>query len=139
MAKSPDNRQPNSSGARGRSGSALPADLRKLVSQCAKQIRSDHGELDKATADRLSRLLRSSITPRRKPGRKPTPEVLRAVELRDRSVPWPMVFAELIPGYFAMDLANRSYRSGRLRDAVGAHLRRRRQKACQKRQSEKPA
>ena len=117
--------------------SGLPAPLRRAVTRFAKEIRLGHGLLDRLTADRLSRLIRASVTARRKPGRKPTPEVLRAVELRQQRIPWPKVYSEVIPNYWSLSYPDRFWRSHKLRDAVNAHLRRRRQSSRAKRPSEK--
>ena len=64
----------------------LPAPLRREVVEFAKRIRREHGALDRDVADRVVRLLRSSVVKRKKPGRKPTPEVVKAAELRSRGV-----------------------------------------------------
>jgi len=118
-------------------GPGLPQPLRRAVTRFAKEIREGHGLVDRPTADRLGRLLRASITARRKPGRKPSPEVLRAVELRQQRIPWPKVYSEVIPGYWSLSYPDRFWRSHKLRDAVNAHLRRRRQSIRAKRPSEK--
>ncbi len=103
----------------------LPAPLRKLAVQLAKQVRDAHGLLDRPTAERFSRLLRASVTKRRKPGRKTAAEVLKADELRATGVPWAKVYGELIPSYWRLSYPDRFWRSTRLRDAVRAHRRRR--------------
>ena len=108
-------------------GPGLSTPLRRAVTRFAKEIRQGHGLLDRSTADRLSRLLRASLTARRKPGRKSTAEVLKAVELRKQGVPWPKVYSEVIPNYWSLSYPDRFWRSHKLRDAVNAHLRRRRQ------------
>lgn len=115
----------------------LPVPLRRAVTRFAKEIRQGHGLLDRPTADRLSRLIRTSVTARRKPGRKPSAEVLRAVELREQRTPWPKIFSEVIPSYWTLSYPDRFWRSHKLRDAVNAHLRRRRQSSHAKRPSEK--
>jgi len=104
----------------------LAAPLRREVTEFAKRIRRDHGPLDRGDFERLTRLLRSAVVVRRRPGRKTSPEVLKAVELRAQKTSWSRIYGEVFPGYWGMDLANRHYRSHKLRDAVRAYLRRRR-------------
>jgi hypothetical protein len=103
----------------------LTGGLRREVTAFAKRIRVEHGPLERDVADRLGRLLRSSVAKRRKPGRKTSPEVLEAVELRGRGLSWSRIYGEVFPGYWSLDLAHRHYLSHKLRDAVRSHLRRR--------------
>ncbi len=114
----------------------LAAPLRREVTEFAKRLRCEHGPLDRELADRLGRLLKSSVAKRKQPGRKTTREVLTAVELRSRGVSWSKIYGEVFPGYWRMDLADRHYRSHKLRDAVRSHLRRRGRKAAAKRPDE---
>ena len=137
MSQGAQTDRPESGGPTGEAPAGLSAPLRKLAVQLAKQIRQEHGLLDRPTADRFSRLLRASVSKRRKPGRKTAPEVLKAVGLRDKGVPWPQVCGELIPGYWKLSYPERFWRSTRLRDAVRAH-RRRRAKAADRPRRRRP-
>ena len=96
-----------------------------MVSRFAKEIRDDHGLLDRKTADSLTRLLKTSVTHRRKPGRRPTPEVLKAAKFRAQGVPWPKVYVQVFPGFWSLPFLDRFWRTKRLRDAVRARERRR--------------
>lgn len=125
--------------SKGKSPGSLPATLRRQVTELAKRIRKKHGPLDRDMADRAARLLKSSIVKRKKPGRKTTPEVLKAVELRREKKPWPTVFEAVIPGYWKMDYPERFWRTHRLRDAVRAHRRRNGQKALAERPPDQEA
>jgi hypothetical protein len=57
--------------------------------------------------------------------------------LRGQGLKWPKVYAVVIPNYWSLSYPERFWRSHKLRDAVNAHLRRRRQSDCAKRPSEK--
>jgi hypothetical protein len=135
-ADSKKHRETNGRAPRG-GRSPLSAVLRRTVSRFAREIRQDHGLLDRPTAERLSRLLKAALTARNKPGRKATPEVLRAVELRRSGTPWPKIYSAVIPNFWSLSYPDRFWRSRKLRDAVSAHFRRRRQTASAKRPSEK--
>ena len=117
----------------------LPAPLRRDVVEFAKRIRREHGALDRDVADRVVRLLRSSVVKRKKPGRKTTPQVLEAVALRIQGKSWPRVYGKVIDDFWKVDMMERFYRSHRLRDAVRAHLKRRRRKDQRKRPPENDA
>ena len=104
---------------------SLPTPLRRMALRFAKEIRDEHGLLDRPTADCLVRLLRTSVVPRRKPGRPTSPEVLKAAHLRESKAPWAKIYSAAIPGFWNLPYLERYWRSSKLRDAVRAHVRRR--------------
>ena len=109
----------------------LPKPIQQHVSQLASDFRQVHGLQDRSTGDRIARLFRSGITPRRSAGRPASPEVLKAVELRRKKTPWSRVFPQVISGYWDLPYEKKYYRGDKLRRAVAAHLRRRRTKQSQ--------
>ena len=106
----------------------LPQPIRRDIGEFASGFRKKHGLLDRPTGERIARLLRASLTRRRSPGRPPTPEVLKAVELRQRDTPWPKIFPVVIPDYWNLPYEEQYCRRDKLRRAVGAYFRRRRTK-----------
>ena len=105
--------------------SPIPAPLRRAVTRLARDLRKEHGLQDRPTAERLARLFQAGITPRRKPGRKPTEAVLRAAALREKGIRWPQVYERVIPGYWSLPYEVRFCHAHKLRDAVGKYQRRR--------------
>ena len=100
---------------RQRAGPALPREVRKDITQCARQLRQ-HRELftaDPTLKDRVARALRSMLPPHRKRGRPGLDSVTKAVRLLRqfrRQYPhekpaqrWARVYPEAIPGYASMD------------------------------------
>ena len=106
----------------------LAKTIRQQVSQLASDFRREHGLQDCRLGDRIARLFRSGITPRRSVGRPASPEVLKAVELRRNNTPWSRVFPQVISGYWTLPYEEQDCRRDKLRRAVAAHLRRRRTK-----------
>ena len=111
----------------------LAKPIQQYVSQLASDFRREHGLQDRSTGDRIARLFRTSITPRRSSGRPPTPEVLKAVELRQLDTPWPKIFPVVIPDYWNLLYEEQYCRRDKLRRAVGAYFRRRRTKRSNRR------
>ena len=103
----------------------LPGWLCRTVSRLAEEFREKHGFQDHRTAERIGRLLKSSITSRKPRGRPVSPEVRHAAEMRQKGVPWPSIFQSLVPGYAVMDKYARLYSTQRLRENVRAYLKRR--------------
>ena len=111
----------------------LAKPIRQHIGQLASDFRKKHGPQDRRTGDRIARLFRSGITPRRSPGRPPTPEVRKAVELRQRGTPWPKIFPVVIPDYWNLLYEEQYCRRDKLRRAVSAYCRRRRNKRRKRR------
>ncbi len=112
---------------------SLPQPIHRDIGKIASAFCKKHGLMDRATAERIARMVRASITPRRSPGRPPTPEVLKAVELRQRYTPWPKIFPVAIPEYWNLLYEEQYCRRDKLRRAVGAYFRRRRTKRRKRR------
>ncbi len=110
---------------------SLPQPIHRDISELASGFRKKHGLQGRRLGDRIARLFRSGITPRRSVGRPATPEVLKAVELRRKKTPWSRVFPQVISGYWDLPYEKKYYRGDKLRRAVAAHLRRRRTKQSQ--------
>ncbi len=89
----------------------LPARLCQSVTRFAKELRKEHGLQDRSAADRIARLLRASITPRRPKGRPVTPQVRRAAEMRQQGAEWRVVYAAVFPGFSSMDKYERTCRT----------------------------
>ena len=111
----------------------LAKPIRQHIGQLASDFRKKHGPQDRRTGDRIALLFRSGITPRRSPGRPPTPEVRKAVELRQRGTPWPKIFPVVIPDYWNLLYEEQYCRRDKLRRAVSAYCRRRRNKRRKRR------
>jgi hypothetical protein len=93
----------------------LPREVRKEITQCARQLRQ-HPKLfiaDPKLKDRVSRFLRSLLPPKRKRGRPGIDSVTKAIRLRNRfrrqyagekpEQIWKRVYPEALPGYASMD------------------------------------
>ena len=106
----------------------LAKTIRQRVSQLASDFRREHGLQECRLGDRIARLFRSGITPRRTVGRPATPEVLKAVALRRKNTPWPRVFPQVIADYWDLPYEEQYCLRDKLRRAVGAYFRRRRTK-----------
>ena len=106
----------------------LAKTIRQQVSQLASDFRREHGLQECRLGDRIARLFRSGITPRRTVGRPATPEVLKAVALRRKNTPWPRVFPQVIADYWDLPYEEQYCLRDKLRRAVGAYFRRRRTK-----------
>ena len=110
---------------------SLSQPIRRHIGKFASEFCEKYGFMERPTAECIARLIRISITPRRSPGRPPTPEVLKAVELRQRDTPWPKIFPVVIPDYFNLPYEEQYCLRDKLRRAVGAYFRRRRTKQSQ--------
>ena len=102
----------------------LPASVCKSVSRFAAEFCIEHGLQDHRTAERVSRLLKAAITPRRRKGRPVSAEVRRAADMRQQGAEWKAVYEAVIPGFDGMDKYERTYRTSRLRRSVKAYLKR---------------
>ena len=103
----------------------LPAPVCRTVAEFASEFRKQHGLQDRSAADRVVRLLRASITPRRPKGRPATPQVRRAAEMRQQGAEWKTIYAAVIPDFTGMDKYKRAYWTPRLRGNVKAYMKRR--------------
>ena len=103
----------------------LPAPVCKTVTRLASEFRKEHGLQERSAAERISRLLTASITPRRPKGRPATPQVRRAAEMRQQGVDWKTIYAAVIPNFNGMDKYERTCRTVSLRGNVRAYLKRR--------------
>ena len=108
-----------------RKSSPLPAPVCQAVTRFAAEFRKEHGVQDRSAADRIARLLKASITPRRPRGRPPTPHVRQAANLRLKGVSWQAIYPIAIEGHSSMDKYERTYQTDKLRRNVKAYLRRR--------------
>jgi hypothetical protein len=93
----------------------LPREVRKEITQCARQLRQHRKVFmaDPKLKDRVSRFLRSLLPPKRKRGRPGLDSVTKAIRLRQRfrrQYPgekpeqiWKRIYPEAIPGYATMD------------------------------------
>ena len=101
---------------RRQAGPALPREIRKEVTQLARQLKRQHRHLftaDPKLKDRVARALRSMLPPHRKRGRPGIDSVTKATRLLKqfrREYPnekpaqlWARVYPEAIPGYADMD------------------------------------
>ena len=80
----------------------VPEPLRRSASRLASEFRKENGVIDRPTAERISRLLKSGITRRRKVGPKPNSATVKAAKLLRQGVPWKLIYHEVIPGYSEM-------------------------------------
>ena len=101
-----------------------PAPWHREVTRFASDLAELHGPFDRPTAERIARVLRAVLVPRKRPGRKPSKEVLLATELREKGVPWPRVYPQVFKGWERWPFAKRSYMRFNLRRAVAARRRR---------------
>ena len=96
---------------RRRHGPRLPAVVRKEITQCARQLRQHQGlfKTDPKLRDRVARVLRSMLPPKRRRGRPGIPSVTQAMLLlkqlqrkhpeqqpRER---WQQIYRQVIPNY----------------------------------------
>ncbi len=102
----------------------LSPDLVRAVTRFANRLRARHA-IDRRTAEQLARVLRASLIPRRKPGRKPTRSVLTAVRMRADGVGWPEIYKGLIDGFAELHPCERIHQTRKLRRATAAFLKRR--------------
>ena len=94
------------------------------MTQAASDLRELYGVPDKKTADRMLRIFRAALVTRRTPGRKPSKEVLAAVELKERGWSWPRIYAEVFADWQSWPFYERSYKKFNLRKAVMTRRRR---------------
>jgi hypothetical protein len=90
----------------------------------ASLFREQHGFQDRSAAERIARLLKASITPRRPKGRPVAPEVCKAAEMRRKGAEWRAVYVAVFPGFSSMDKYERTCRTSGLRRNVKAHMKR---------------
>jgi hypothetical protein len=101
------------------------------LSKTAAEIRKASAEpIKRSEAQRMARYLVSVLVPRRSPGKKPTAEVLKAVELKQQGKPWFAIYPQVISDYDRMPKYERSWKCFKLRRAVAASLKRRRLRNC---------
>ena len=104
-----------------------PLYWRRLLRKAAKQLREiTSAPIARAEAQRMARYLVSELVPRRRPGQKPTLEVLSAMRLKQQGKPWATIYPRVLVDYDQMAKYERSWRCFRLRRAVAANIKRRR-------------
>ena len=104
-----------------------------MATRCAARIRKRWGTaLDKEAAEKIARVFRAALVPRRKAGRKPDRETVRAAELwvrhskkkhllkREQRQLWQRIYREVIPGYGRLDKLTRQYRTSLIIDHAKA-------------------
>jgi hypothetical protein len=104
-----------------------------MATRCAARIRERCGAtLDKEAAEKIARVFRAALVPRKKAGRKPD----RAAELwvrhskkKQQRQLWQRIYREVIPGYARLDKLTRQYRTSLLRRNVKAYLNRKKRAA----------
>jgi hypothetical protein len=114
----------------------------RLATRCAARIRERCGTtLDKEAAEKIARVFRAALVPRKKAGRKPDCETVRAAKLwvrhskkkhllkREQRQLWQRIYREVIPGYARLDKLTRQYRTILLRRNVKAYLNRKKRAA----------
>ena len=111
--------------SRPRTRSNEPEPWHRTVTHSAANLRKRYGPVDRDTADRMTRIFRAAVMPRKPPGRKPSKEVLTAVDMLLQNRPWVEIYPEAIDGYSEMPFHMRNYRSYKLRRAVAAYMKRR--------------
>ncbi len=94
------------------------------MTRFAKRLHARHS-IDHRTAEQLTRVLRASLIPRLKPGRKPTRRVLTAVRMRAEKIAWPEIYKTVIDGFATLHPCDRIHQTRKLRRAVAAFLKRR--------------
>jgi hypothetical protein len=107
-------------------------DIRAIVRRCAAELAADHGDAftrDLRLKNRVAALLRRSLPPRpRRPGRPGLPNVTGAIrrhaeitesspELSSKRI-WRLVYRDVIPGWDAMNAADRKEKQDWLRERV---------------------
>lgn len=103
---------------------------RTVLKGAARTIR--HGAPEpilRREAQVMARYFVSVLVPRRRPGRKPTPQVEKAVALKLEGKAWRAIYPAAFENYSRMPGYERSWRCYRLRRAVAASLKRRRVRA----------
>ena len=106
-------------------GKGVPEPWYRTVTRSAANLRRIYGPIDRHTGERMARTFRATIVPRKAPGRRPSTEVITAVEMLLQNKPWPQIYPEAINGYSDMPFHLRSYRSYNLRRASAAYMKRR--------------
>jgi hypothetical protein len=114
----------------------------RLATRCAIQIRKRCGAPDRLTEDRIMRVFRAALRPRKRAGRRPSDETVKAAEMwlsgtRGCRVTskgasfrhylhrlWQGIYREVYPDFTHLDKLTRQYRTGVLRRNVKAYLRR---------------
>ena len=104
---------------------SLPQPIHRDIGKFASAFCKKHGLMDRATAERIARMVRASITPRSARGRKPTQTVITAARLLQQKVPWSEIYVEVIPIFEDMPKYERECRTRQLRRNVNRFLRRR--------------
>jgi hypothetical protein len=101
--------------------------LDRAVLKAAAEIRAKYAELlsERVSADRVARLFRVAIFPRRQPGRKLSESVEIALPMRQTGDNWQNIYAAALPGFRALDKYERLLRCTNLRRNVNKALRRR--------------
>jgi hypothetical protein len=113
----------------------------RTVTRCAKKIRGQFsGDPDPETAERIQRVFRAALRPRRQPGQKPNPDTVRAAQIyldgmrlwessgrrpafrRHQRQLWQRIYREVLSGFPAMDKYERFVRTSALRRNVKAYL-----------------
>jgi uncharacterized protein YjiS (DUF1127 family) len=105
---------------------SLPPDLVRAVTRFGEKMRTRFAPIDRRAAARIGRLLASVLVPRRKRGRKPTPQVLTAVRMRAKKADWLDVYSAVIYDYRNLHPCERIHHARKLRRNVAALLKRRR-------------
>lgn len=104
-----------------------PTSWRVVLKGAARAIRRGApGPIARSEAQIMARYLVSLMAPRRPPGRKPTPQVVKAVALKLEGKPWRAIYPLVFEDYARMPRYERNWRCHRLRRAVAASLKRRR-------------
>jgi hypothetical protein len=116
---------------RQRAGPALPREIRKDITQFARELKRQHRHLftaDPKLKDRAARFLRSLLPPQRKRGRPGLDSVTRAIRLLKqfrRQFPhespttiWQRIYPQAIPNYDAMTKVAQKDARGTLRERV---------------------
>ena len=114
----------------------------RLATRCATEIRRRFGMPDQTTEDRMVRVFRSALRPRKRAGRRPNHLTVRATEMwragmqtrvagrkrtplrRYQRFLWQRIYREVFPDFPHLDNLTRQYRTSVLRRNVKAYLRR---------------
>ena len=101
--------------------------LDRDVLKAGAEIRAKYSKLlsERVAAERVARLFRAALIPRRQPGRRLSESVKIAVEMRLKRENWPNVYGAALPGYRTMDKYERLGCCANLRRNVSKALRRR--------------
>jgi hypothetical protein len=120
----------------------------RAVTRFASRIRKRFGVPDQGTEERMVRVFRAALRPRKKAGRKPDKATARAAEMwitgmeynkdGDRATLchyqralWQRIYRDVLPDFSRMDKLARQYRTCMLRRNVKAFLRRQGWKSSQ--------